>query len=149
MNTKPTDAELQILQVLWQNGAATVRTVNEVLNKGNDDAVVGYTTTLKIMQIMAEKGLLTRDESNRTHVYAAAVREDEVQQAFVSKLMDSVFRGSAMKLVLQALGTGKTSQSEREQIRALLDNEFSDKELAETPTIAKNTSKNTQKSRKK
>lgn len=125
MNAKPTDAELSILQVLWQKGAATVRTVNEILNKGNDDDnAVGYTTTLKIMQIMAEKGLLTRDESNRTHVYAAAVREDEVQQAFVSKLMDSVFRGSAMKLVLQALGTGKTSKSELEQIRALLDEEI-------------------------
>lgn len=140
MNTKPTDAELEILQALWQYGAATVRTVNEVLNKGNSDNTVGYTTTLKIMQIMAEKGLLTRDESHRTHVYAPAVREDDVQQAFVSKLMDSVFRGSAMKLVLQALGTGKTSKSELEQIRALLD-----EELDETPTITGNTKKSRKK----
>jgi predicted transcriptional regulator len=133
MNAKPTDAELSILQVLWQYGTATVRTVNEVLNKSSDadeeknENSIGYTTTLKIMQIMTEKGLLTRDESSRTHVYAAAVREDDVQQAFVSKLMDSVFRGSAMKLVLQALGTGKTSKSELEQIRALLDEEIDNK----------------------
>ncbi len=147
MKYKPTDAELEILQVLWQQGAATVRSINEALNKGNDDTI-GYTTTLKIMQIMAEKGLLSRDESNRTHIYTAEVREDEVQQAFVSKLMDSVFRGSAMKLVLQALGSGKTSTSELQQIRALLDEELenstnrtAEETAASKPTTRKKSSK--------
>ncbi|TAE30329.1 MAG: BlaI/MecI/CopY family transcriptional regulator [Candidatus Kapaibacterium sp.] len=147
MKYKPTDAELEILQVLWQNGAATVRTINDALNKDNDDTI-GYTTTLKIMQIMAEKGLLSRDESNRTHIYTAEVREDEVQQAFVSKLMDSVFRGSAMKLVLQALGSGKTSTSELQQIRALLDEELennanrtAEETAAHTPSTRKKSSK--------
>lgn len=132
MVPKPTDAELEILHILWQNGASTVRTVNETLNKGTDGNVVGYTTTLKIMQIMAEKGLLVRDESNRTHIYAAAVREDDVQRAFVDKMIDSVFRGSAMNLVLQALGSSKPSRSELDQIRALLDEE-SDKTSSRTP----------------
>lgn len=127
MIPKPTDAELAILQVLWQHGASTVRSINDTLNNNNDDGSVGYTTTLKIMQIMAEKGLLTRDESSRTHIYAPAVQENDVQSAFMTKLMDSVFRGSAMNLVLQALGTSKPSTSELKQIRALLDEELGDK----------------------
>lgn len=124
MTPKPTDAELDILHVLWQNGSATVRAVNDELKKrtGSDD--IGYTTTLKFMQIMADKGLLTRDESQRSHVYSAAVREDDVQSAFVSKLLSSVFRGSAMNLVVQALGTGKPSTLELQQIRDLLDEEI-------------------------
>jgi predicted transcriptional regulator len=132
MQHKPTDGELEILQVLWKRGSATVREVNDVLNKQSDDGndgddistTVGYTTTLKIMQIMADKGLLTRDESQRSHIYSAAVREDEVQSAFVSKMLTSVFRGSAMKLVQQALGTSKPSTAELKQIRALLDEEL-------------------------
>jgi BlaI family transcriptional regulator, penicillinase repressor len=132
MTPKPTDAELSILQVLWQNGDSTVRSINNTLNNSNDDGSVGYTTTLKIMQIMTEKGLLTRDESNRTHIYAAAVQENEVQSAFMTKLIDSVFRGSAMNLVLQALGTNKPSTSELQQIRALLD-----EDLQETSTSKK------------
>ncbi|MCU0427359.1 MAG: BlaI/MecI/CopY family transcriptional regulator [Candidatus Kapabacteria bacterium] len=129
MQAKPTDGELEILQVLWKRGSATVREINDVLNKqaGESDDIsttVGYTTTLKIMQIMADKGLLTRDESQRSHIYSAAVREDDVQSAFVSKMLTSVFRGSAMKLVQQALGTSKPSTAELKQIRALLDEEL-------------------------
>lgn len=129
MHHKPTDGELEILQVLWKRGSATVREVNNALNKHDNDSddmstTVGYTTTLKIMQIMADKGLLTRDESQRSHIYSAAVREDDVQSAFVSKMLTSVFRGSAMKLVQQALGTSKPSTAELQQIRALLDEEL-------------------------
>lgn len=124
MIPKPTDAELEILHVLWKHGSATVRTVNEEQNKRAGGDEIGYTTTLKFMQIMADKGLLTRDESQRSHVYSAAVREGDVQSAFVSKLLSSVFHGSAMNLVLQALGTSKPSTSELQQIRALLDEEI-------------------------
>jgi BlaI family transcriptional regulator, penicillinase repressor len=128
MLPKPTDAELEILHVLWNIGSATVRAVNDRLNskvqENTTTTTIGYTTTLKFMQIMAEKGLLTRDESERSHVYAAAVREDEVQSAFVHKMLTSVFRGSAMQLVVQALGTSKPSRNELKQIRALLDKEI-------------------------
>jgi len=124
MIPKPTDAELEILHVLWKHGSATVRAVNEEQNKRAGGDEIGYTTTLKFMQIMADKGLLTRDESQRSHVYSAAVRESDVQSAFVSKLLSSVFHGSAMNLVLQALGTSKPSTSELQQIRALLDEEI-------------------------
>lgn len=124
MSPKPTDAELEILHVLWQNGSATVRAVNDELKKRSGSDSIGYTTTLKFMQIMADKGLLVRDESQRSHVYSAAVREDDVQSAFVSKLLSSVFRGSAMNLVVQALGTSKPSTLELQQIRDLLDEEI-------------------------
>ncbi|MFY8000465.1 MAG: BlaI/MecI/CopY family transcriptional regulator [Candidatus Kapaibacteriota bacterium] len=124
MIPKPTDAELEILQVLWKSGSATVREVNEALNKQQGDDSIGYTTTLKFMQIMADKGLLTRDESQRSHIYSASVRENDVQSAFVSKMLNSVFRGSAMQLVVQALGTSKPSNAELQQIRALLDEEI-------------------------
>lgn len=124
MIPKPTDAELEILLVLWKSGTATVREVNDALKKHTGDDTIGYTTTLKIMQIMADKGLLRRDESQRSHVYSAAVREDDVQSAFVNKLLTSVFRGSAMNLVMQALGTSKPSSAELKQIRALLDEEI-------------------------
>ncbi len=126
MNTfsKPTEAELDILSILWQNGATTVRVVNDELNRqshvrGGGD--VGYTTTLKIMQIMTEKHLVHRDESSRTHIYHANVKESDIQQNLVEKLVDSAFRGSAMKLVMQALGHSQTSKQELDEIRKLLD----------------------------
>ena len=95
---KPTDAELQILHVLWEQGPSTVRTVNDLLNTQRE---VGYTTTLKIMQIMhAEKGLLTRQEDGRTHIYSAAVTRDETQASLLQQFVDNTFRGSAMQLVM-------------------------------------------------
>ncbi len=115
---RPTDAELAILRVLWDRGAATVREVHETLAEARD---TGYTTTLKLMQIMAEKGLVTRDESSRTHVYTARLAQGETQRQLVSDLVDRAFGGSAAALVLQALDAGETSPEELNQIRALID----------------------------
>ena len=113
---RPTDAELQILQVLWQHGPSTVRDVHERLN-----LATGYTTTLKLMQIMHEKGILDRMQDGRQHIYRPLLKEEETQQALLDRFMDTTFRGSAMKLVMQALGNRATSQEELQQIRTLLD----------------------------
>lgn len=115
---KPTEAELEILQILWEHGPSTVRFVNE---KQNEAKAVGYTTTLKIMQIMAEKNLITADKSNRSHVYQPLLAEEATQQQLLDKFLDTAFRGSAMKLVLQALGNHRASEAELNQIRDLLD----------------------------
>jgi len=114
--TKPTDGELEILNILWQEGPATVRRVNECLNK---DA--GYTTTLKLMQIMLEKGLLRRDAGAKVHIYEAAVSREQTQDQLVQRMIDTVFNGSAMNLVMQALGNHEASTAEMDQIRAYLD----------------------------
>ncbi|TQV84478.1 BlaI/MecI/CopY family transcriptional regulator [Aliikangiella coralliicola] len=118
MSTKlqPTQAELQILQVLWQKGAVTVREVHEVLSA---DHATGYTTVLKIMQIMYEKGLLTRDESARAHVYEACVGRAETQGQLVKDMISKVFQGSASQLVVSALH-GRTSKEEIAEIREIL-----------------------------
>jgi predicted transcriptional regulator len=113
---KPTDAELAILQVLWGRGASTVREVAE--DMGREDA---YTTVLKLLQIMTEKGLVRRDDTERTHVYQAAYTEEQTQRQIVSELLDRVFDGSAAKLVLQALAARKASPDELAEIRKLLD----------------------------
>ncbi|MNE33747.1 Penicillinase repressor [compost metagenome] len=117
-NPKPTDAELEILQVLWEHGPNTVRFVNEQLNEKKE---TGYTTTLKLMQIMHGKEMLNRDDSSRTHIYDAAIDEEETQQQLLDKFLDNTFRGSASKLVMQALGNAHTSKEELNQIRELLD----------------------------
>ena len=114
---KPTDSELEILQILWKNGPTTVRLVNEELNKTKE---TGYTTTLKILQIMLEKGLVNRDEENRTHIYRAAVKENETQMLLLDKLLKTAFGGSASKLVMQALGSNKTSKEELDAIKNLI-----------------------------
>jgi BlaI family transcriptional regulator, penicillinase repressor len=116
--SKPTDAELEILQVLWQHGPCTVRFVNEQLSQTKE---VGYTTTLKIMQIMYEKGLVKRNDESRTHVYEASVSEETTQKHMLDKFLDMAFRGSASKLIMQALGNHKASKEELNQIRNLLD----------------------------
>lgn len=115
---RPTDAELAILRVLWQRGASTVRQVQEELNRYRE---TGYTTALKLMQIMTEKGLVVRDESQRTHVYEARVAEEQTQKQLVRDLLDRAFGGSARKLVMQALSVKKASAEELAQIRQLLD----------------------------
>jgi predicted transcriptional regulator len=115
---RPTDAELAILRVLWDLGSATVRQVHEALTEVRD---TGYTTTLKLMQIMAEKQLVTRDESRRTHIYQARLARDETQRQLVSDLMDRAFGGSASALVLQALRSGSASSDELAQIERLID----------------------------
>jgi len=113
---KPTDAELGILRVLWRRGPSTVRQVAEALGRQ-----AGYTTVLKLLQIMTEKRLVVRDEAARTHVYQAAYTEDQTQRQLVSDLLDRAFGGSAAKLVLQALAANKTSPEELAEIRRLLD----------------------------
>jgi predicted transcriptional regulator len=118
MNNKPTESELEILGVLWSKGASTVREVNVHLNLERE---IGYTTTLKLMQIMAQKGLVVRDETSRTHVYKAAIDQDKVQANLLNRLVDSAFSGSASSLVMQALGQGKTSKSELEAIKKLIE----------------------------
>jgi predicted transcriptional regulator len=115
---KPTDSELEILQVLWQQGPCTVRQVNERLAENRE---VGYTTTLKLMQIMYEKGLLTRLEEARSHVYEANVSEEETQSTLLERFVDTAFRGSASKLVMHALGNHKSTPAELDEIRKLLD----------------------------
>ena len=116
MKRKPTDAELAILAILWKRGPSTVRDVADGLGRDT-----GYTTALKLLQIMTEKRLVVRDESERTHVYAAASTEDQTQRQLVADLLDRAFDGSATKLVLQALSSRKTSREELDEIRKLLD----------------------------
>ncbi|MEN7548140.1 BlaI/MecI/CopY family transcriptional regulator [Rapidithrix thailandica] len=115
---KPTEAELEILQILWEKEPCTVRQVNEVLSQKKK---TGYTTTLKFMQIMLEKGLLKREEAGRSHIYSSAVAEADTQQRLLDRFVNQVFKGSASKLVMQALGNKKSSKDELEQIRKLLD----------------------------
>ncbi len=116
---KPTESELEILQILWDKGLATVREVHEHLASTKD---VGYTTTLKLMQIMHDKGLVKRDESMRTHVYQPAVNKERTQKHLLTKMIDSLFGGSSTQLVLQALGENKVSAEELEEIQTLLNN---------------------------
>ena len=117
---RPTDGELEILQIIWKNGPSTVREVNDLLNTDQDKSI-GYTTTLKIMQIMFEKGLLQRDDSQRTHVYSSAVREGKVQSALLDRFLNAAYKGSASKLALQLLGNHKTTPDELAAIKALID----------------------------
>ncbi len=114
---QPTESELEILQVLWDKGAATVRDVHDVIEQGKD---TGYTTTLKTMQIMTEKGVLTRDTSSRKHVYYPVVSREECQQQFIDKMVDGLFAGSAGRLVMGALDHKKLSNDELSEIKAYL-----------------------------
>src|SRR6478609_6302784 len=116
---KPTESELEILQVLWLKGEASVRDVHEALAATKD---VGYTTTLKLMQIMNEKGLVKRDDSIKTHIYQAAVSREKTQKHLLGKMIDGLFGGSPTQLVLQALGNHKASAQELEEIQKLIDN---------------------------
>jgi BlaI family transcriptional regulator, penicillinase repressor len=115
---KPTESELEILQILWQNGASSVRFVNEELSKRRE---VGYTTTLKMMQIMFEKKHLSRTEEGRYHLYKAEVAEEATQINLLEKFVENTFRGSAMKMVMQALGNHQSSQEELEEIKKLIE----------------------------
>lgn len=115
--TKPTEAELEVLQVLWKNGPSTVRFVHGKISEKKE---IGYTTTLKIMQNMLDKDLVNRDDSTRTHVYTAVANEEATQKDLLNRFLDSTFGGSAMKLVMQALGNHKASKEEISKIRELL-----------------------------
>jgi BlaI family transcriptional regulator, penicillinase repressor len=115
---KPTESELEILQVLWDKEEATVREVHEILTETKD---CGYTTTLKLMQIMFEKGLVLRDSSSRTHIYQANVSREKTQQQLMNKMVDTLFSGSHSQLVMQALGSHTPSKKELDEIQQLLD----------------------------
>ncbi len=113
----PTEAELEILQVLWAKGPSSVRLVNGLLNEVRD---VGYTTTLKIMQIMTDKGLVTRDTSSRTHIYHPAVKESDTQESLLTNFIQKAYRGSAMRLVMQALGQQKATPEELQKLKQII-----------------------------
>jgi len=115
---KPTDSELEVLQVLWHKGACSVREVNDLLN---EDREVGYTTTLKIMQIMLDKELVTRNTDSRTHIYKAGVSESDVQNQLLNKFVQTTFRGSASRLVLQLLGNHQANAVELDEIKSLIE----------------------------
>jgi len=115
---RPTDAELAILRVLWQLGPSTVRQVHEVLSRERPTA---YTTALKLLQIMIEKGLVRRDETDRTHVYQARLSEERTQRQLVRDLLERAFGGSASKLVMQALNAKRATPEELVEIRKLID----------------------------
>jgi len=115
---KPTDAELAILRVLWERGHSTVRQVHEVLNRERPAA---YTTSLKLLQIMTEKGLVERDERDRTHIYRARLSEEQTQRQLIRDLLDRAFDGSATKLVMQALAARRATADELQEIRRVID----------------------------
>ncbi len=118
-NIKPTESELEILRVLWDRRKATVREVHEELSQYKD---CGYTTTLKLMQIMHEKGIVKRDDSSKTHIYEAIISKEKTQRQLVDKMVNSLFGGSATQLVMQALGNNSPSADELNAIQELLDN---------------------------
>ena len=115
---EPTRSELEILQVLWSNGPSTVRFVNDQLNMQGRE--VQYTSTLKLMQIMVEKKILSRDESNMKHIYAPLLEEQKTKSFLLEKFVDSIYNGSASTLMMQLLGNKKTSKKELDAIRELL-----------------------------
>ncbi|MCD8742493.1 BlaI/MecI/CopY family transcriptional regulator [Mucilaginibacter roseus] len=117
-DVKPTESELEILQVMWAKGECTVRDVHDELSKNKD---AGYTTTLKLMQIMHEKGLVSRDTSSKTHLYKAAITREDAQKTALDKFIATVYSGSASDLVMQALGQHKTSKEEIDAIKKYLD----------------------------
>lgn len=128
LKNKPTESELEILQILWQEGASSVRDVNDKLNEKREAGKeAGYTTTLKFMQLMLKKGLVSRNAESRTHIYEAAVSEGDTQEQLLNKFVDATFRGSAMKLVMQALGNHDASKEELDEIKALIDKIEKDK----------------------
>ena len=118
INLKPTESELEILQILWEKGNCTVRDVHEILEKSKES---GYTTTLKLMQIMHEKGLVKRDTSSKTHIYTALLNQQKTEQHLVNKMIDNVFNGSAARLVMQALGNHTASKDEIDSRKKYLD----------------------------
>jgi len=132
MTYKPTDSELEILHILWEHGASTVRSVNDRLNEhrrqeysskrlvSKPKESAGYTTTLKLMQIMFEKGLVTRTEEGRTHAYSPTVQEADTQGLLLQNFVDNTFRGSTARLVMQALGNHQASTEELDEIKALI-----------------------------
>ena len=117
MYIKTTDSELEILDLLWQNGPSSVRDIHSLLSQKRERY---YTTTLKTMQLMHEKGMLDRDTSQRSHVYSVKINKDDVEKSLIDKLANSVFKGSAGQLIMSALGHSTPSKEELEEIKALI-----------------------------
>jgi BlaI family transcriptional regulator, penicillinase repressor len=117
-NTVPTRSELDVLQVLWRNGPSTVRFVHDTLNEQKE--AVQYTSTLKLMQVMTEKGMLTRDETNMKHVYSAALEENQTKGTMLSRFVDTMYDGSVSSLMMALLGNDKTSKKEMKAIKEML-----------------------------
>ena len=115
---RPTDSELEILQILWTRGPSSVREINDELNLKRE---VGYTTTLKIMQIMHEKGILNRNTDNRSHLYESNIKETNTKSNLLNNFLRSTFNGSVKDLVLHALGEGKSSTEELDEIRQMIE----------------------------
>lgn len=118
MKIKPTEGELEVLALIWQQGALTVRQVHDQIRKNRD---IGYTTTLKIMQIMFEKKMLSRKVQGKGHLYEVVESQNKTKDGLVSKMVQNVFHGSAKDLVMQALGAAKTTKQELDEIRLYLD----------------------------
>ena len=116
-NIGPTEKELQILSIMWKNGSCTVRDVNKIMNRNEN---TGYTTTLKQMQLMFEKGLLKRDENSKSHIYTPIQSESFIQEEVIGNILDKIFSGSVGKLVLHALSTKKISQQELTSIKRVI-----------------------------
>lgn len=116
---KPSETELEILQILWSRGDSTVKQVNDTMNETKK---VGYTTTLKIMQIMFQKGMLKRDETSRSHVYQAMINASSVEDSMIKKLVNGVFGGSTSEMILSALGSQKASKEELTKIKEFIKN---------------------------
>ncbi len=116
--SKPTESELEILSILWEMKTASVRQIHERLSKTKD---TGYTTTLKTLQIMYSKKMVSRNEANRTHIYSPSTNQKETQKSLLNNLVTTAFGGSAQKLVMQALGQEKPSKEDLDEIRAFLD----------------------------
>jgi len=129
---RPTDAELAILRILWDRGPSTVRQVHDVLANERQAA---YTTALKLLQIMTEKGLVERDERDRTHIYRARLSEETTQRQLVRDLLDRAFGGSSGKLVMQALATKRASAEELKDIRKVIDGARNDREVRDVDAL--------------
>jgi BlaI family transcriptional regulator, penicillinase repressor len=123
---RPTDAELAILRILWERGPSTVRQVHDILGQ---ERTAAYTTALKLLQIMTEKGLVERDERDRTHIYRARLSEETTQRQLVRDLVDRAFGGSSTKLVMQALATKRASADELRDIRKAIDGARNEREV--------------------
>ena len=134
MEIKPTEGELEILQVIWKKGQCTVRDVHEELAKNKD---AGYTTTLKLMQIMHEKGLVERDTTAKTHLYKAVITPEQAQKTALDKIIATVFKGSTADLVIQALGHHRASKDEIDAIKSYLENFGGESESPESPKVRK------------
>lgn len=131
---KPTESEMEILQILWEEGPSTVRTVHEILSGTKES---GYTTTLKLMQIMHDKGMLSRNDASKTHIYSALIKKESVQKQVVGNMIKGLFKGSSAKLVMHALGNHRASSEEISEIKKYLD----EMELTEMTKKKKNEKK--------